>query len=92
MISSQQRADQCREKNFIAGRRINSKGLKREQWANHAWFSEPLAWIPMSGRILWTIVENIVRLTATEKEELKNVLQKTSLSRIISSVKLIENR
>ncbi len=67
------------------------KGLKREQEQTMLGFLNLLLDTDERENIM-TIVENIVRLTATEKEELKNVLQKTSLSRIISSVKLIENR
>ena len=67
------------------------KGLKREQEQTLLGFLNLLLDTDERENII-AIIENVVRLTATEKQDLKNVLQKTSLSRITNAVKLIENR
>lgn len=67
------------------------KGLKREQEQTLLGFLNLLLDTDERENIM-TIVENVVRLSTTERQDLSNVLQKTSLSRITHSIKLIENR
>ncbi|GAA4794939.1 ATP-binding protein [Olivibacter ginsenosidimutans] len=67
------------------------KGLKQEQEKTFIGFLNLLLDTDERENIL-TIVEQVTRLSTTEREELCLVLKKTNFSRIVETIKLIENR
>ncbi len=67
------------------------KGLKKEQEITFVGFLNLLLDTDERENIL-TIMEGVVQLTKTERNDLVKVLKKTSLSKIVSTIKLIENR
>lgn len=67
------------------------KGLKSEQEKTFIGFLNLLLDTDERENILG-IIDGVVRLSAREREELSNVLKKTTFSRIVETIKLIENR
>jgi len=67
------------------------KGLKSEQEITFLGFLNLLLDTDERENILG-IIEGIVKLTSEERIELVNVLKKSSFSKILSAIKLIENR
>lgn len=67
------------------------KGLKPEQEKTFLGFLNLLLDTDERENIL-EIIEEIVQLTSEERKELVNVLKKSSFSKILATIKLIENR
>jgi hypothetical protein len=67
------------------------KGLKTEQEITFLGFLNLLLDTDERENIL-QIIEGIVNLTSSERTELVNVLKKSSFTKILSTIKLIENR
>ncbi|MCK4406472.1 MAG: ATP-binding protein [Bacteroidales bacterium] len=67
------------------------KGLKKEQQKTFIGFLNLLLDTDEREQIL-EIIEGIAKLTKEERTELSNLLKKTSFSKIIRTIKLIENR
>lgn len=67
------------------------KGLKREQEVTFLGFLNLLLDTDERENIL-QIIEGIVKLTAEERKELVNVLKRNNFSKVLATIKLIENR
>lgn len=67
------------------------KGLKKEQEIAFLGFLNLLLDTDERENIL-TIIENIVNLSAQERNELVGVLKKSNFSKILATIKLVENR
>lgn len=67
------------------------KGLKKEQEVTFLGFLNLLLDTDERENILY-IIEGVVNLTKEERKELTNVLKRSSFSKILATIKLVENR
>ncbi|HMK07347.1 MAG TPA: hypothetical protein VK476_07450, partial [Flavobacterium sp.] len=67
------------------------RGLKKEQEISFIGFLNLLLDSDERENIM-QVLESLVQLTSTEREELSKVLKRTSFAKIITTIKLIENR